>query len=76
MQADITLPEPITYTKNGGVETAITATTSIAVAAGDEVCFFSRYADMAVELEWHSLQMDGHGKHGINGSVQTKSAGL
>lgn len=36
----MTLPKPITYTKNG-VSTSITATTDIAVAAGDVVSFSS-----------------------------------
>lgn len=39
-QGDLTLPKPITYTKNG-VSTSITATTDIAVAAGDVVSFSS-----------------------------------
>lgn len=43
----ITLPNPITYTKNGGPATAITATTSIPVAEGDEVCFFSKNSALA-----------------------------
>ena len=43
----VTLPKPITYTKNGGAETSITTTTSIEVAAGDEVCFFSKNSALA-----------------------------
>ncbi len=39
-QGDLTLSKPITYTKNG-VSTSITATTDIAVAAGDVVSFSS-----------------------------------
>ena len=39
-QGDLTLPKPITYTKNG-VSTSITASTDITVAAGDVVSFSS-----------------------------------
>lgn len=39
-QGDLTLPKPITYTKNG-VSTSITASTDITVAAGDVVSFCS-----------------------------------
>lgn len=42
----LTLPKPITYTKNGGAGVDITSTTNIPVSAGDKVCLYSKNSDL------------------------------
>ena len=45
----LTLPKPITYTKNGVAGDPITTTTDIPVSAGDKVCLYSKNSDLGYE---------------------------
>ena len=54
----LTLPKPITYTKNGGAGVDITSTTNIPVSAGDKVCLYSKNSDLGYYTEEGGTKYD------------------
>ena len=55
---DLTLPKPITYTKNGVAGEPITATTEIPVSANDKVCLYSKNSYLGYYTEDGGMRKD------------------
>ena len=68
---DVTLPKPITYTRNGGASTEITKTSNtISVNAGDKICFYSENSSMGVDT-YEYLRIEPHNKCYVYGNIMS-----